>query len=58
MNDELSKPLSDAQLRALRERNEQRAREAIATLGERYACHPAHSPHPPRRVLTQWGGLC
>lgn len=44
----------------LRQRNEQRARDAIARMGERYLCHPANRvkskrerDREPRRVLHQ-----
>lgn len=35
---------SDAETEALRQRNLQRAREAIEKLGRKYACHPVNAP--------------
>jgi hypothetical protein len=54
--DDLSDP-------ALRERNEERARQAIERLGKRYLCHPANAPQRvPREaastVLSRyWGSV-
>ncbi len=38
----LAAPLSDADIQALRERNEERARRAAAALGTRFVYHPSN----------------
>jgi len=54
-------PISDDEELALRKRNEERAREAIARLGRKYVCHPVHAPQrapaqEARSVLSRYWG--
>ena len=52
----LREPLTDAQIQALRARNDERREAAVKALGERYALHPRN--HVQRRALRQGGALC
>lgn len=40
----LAPAFTEEELRAIRQRNEQRAREAAAKLGHRWVLHKAHAP--------------
>lgn len=46
--------ITDEEIEALRQRDAERARKAIARMGKRYTCRPANAPRrstPPRPLL-------